>query len=120
MTSFLVDSDSLETNKPGSTYTFTVGNNAPLYNGYILRIDFPADFIFVNYNVMRCLVAALDMPCGRLNSTYASDTQVILVLINQTVATIGTVTISGVTNPASTAPTGSFSASIIDASETTV
>jgi len=101
-------------------YTFTVGNNAPLINGYTIQIDFPADYIFIDYEAMVCTVAGGSMPCGRVNSTYDTAIQSVRVAVNASLTSVGSVTVTGVTNPRVQATTAPFSASIIDTSGSTV
>ena len=120
LSSFTVTANSSITNNPYTLYTFAVGNNAPLSNGYTIRIDFPADYYFIDYGVMACTVAGSTMPCGRTNSTYATAAQSVLINVNSTVATVGSVSVSGVTNPKVQANTAGFSAFILDVSGSTV
>lgn len=120
LTSFTPTPGSFITNNPNTLYSFTLGNNDPLVNGYSIQISFPSDYTFLNYSSMICTVAGSIMPCGRLNSTYSTSNNTVLIRVNSTVNTVGTVTISSVTNPISKATTGVFSAKIIDSSGTTV
>ena len=115
LNSFIVSSDSAITSNVDTLYTFGIGNNAPLTNGYSIVITFPSDFYFLNYSSLVCTVAGSSTPCGRLNSTFGTTTHTVLININTTVNTIGTATISSVTNPKEQKVTGSFSASIVDA-----
>jgi hypothetical protein len=120
LTSFTVTPNSYTTYNKNTIYSFGIGNNAAINNGYFIRIDLPADIPQVNYNAMQCTVAGGSMPCSRLDSTYGTTTHSIIVSVNSIVATIGTVTVSGVTNPASLAPSNSFKARIIDKDGNTV
>ena len=120
LSSFTVSANSSISNNLYTMYTFSIGNNAALSNGYTIRVDFPADYSFIDYGVMVCTVAGISMPCGRLNSTYSSSSQGVLVVVNASVSNVGTVTISGVTNPKVQGSTAAFSAYIIDITDTTV
>ena len=120
LTSFTAISSSAITNNVDTLYTFGIGNNAALNNGYSIQIIFPTDFKFLNYSSMVCTVAGSAIPCGRLNSTFGSTTHTVFISINSTVATIGSATVSSVTNPQAQLTTGSFSTSIVDAEGTVV
>ena len=115
LTAFSLSADSTITSNANTLYTFTIGHNAPLSNGYKIQISFPSDFLFLNYSSIVCTVAGAPVPCGRLNSTFATNTHTVLFSINHTIPTVGTVTISSVTNPQEQKTTGAFSASILDA-----
>jgi hypothetical protein len=118
LTSFSVDAISLQTSAT-AVYTFSLGNNSPLANGYSILITFPADFTTADFNAMQCKINAVIFPCSRKNSTFGSNNIIVLVAINAPVAAVTSLTISAITNPISLAPTASFSASILDASGTT-
>lgn len=120
LASFTVSASSKTTSQPNVVYTFGVGNNAVLSAGYSIRITFPSDFLFLNYSGMACSVGGAGASCGRANSTYGTATHSILISVTGTVNTIGSVTISGVTNPVSTATTGPFQADILDTTATPV
>lgn len=85
--------------------------------GYSIKIVFPTEYRFINYSSIVCTVGGTVMPCGRLNSTYNSSTHTVLITINGTVANIGNVTISSITNPIRKGTTGSFSAYILDVAD---
>ena len=120
LTAFTASANVNQTNLPNAIYSFAVGNNAPLVNGYTLQIGFPSDYTFLNYSSMVCTVAGSTMPCGRLNSTYGTNTHTVLISVNSTKNNLTTVTISSVTNPVSRAITGAFTAKIVDTTGTTV
>lgn len=69
---------------------------------------------------MVCTVGGSTMPCGRLNSTYESSTNSVIISVNASVTTVGNVTVSGVTNPKVQGNTAAFAVSVIDAGGNTV
>jgi len=52
ISTFTVNSNSLVTCASDSIYTFTIGNNGPLSNGYLIQITFPVDIYYINYNTL--------------------------------------------------------------------
>jgi hypothetical protein len=119
-TTFSVDTASKQTCTPNNVYTFTLGNNAALSNGYTIIISFPPDFTFVSYNSLQCTINGVVFACARDNSTYHTKTIRIVISVNTLITTITSVAISSITNPISQAQTGSFSAVIKDQTGTTV
>jgi hypothetical protein len=120
LTIFSVSANSTATSNPDTLYTFAVGNNAPLSNGYSITIAFPSDYLFINYSSLVCTVAGVAMPCGRLNSTYSSNAHTVLIRVNGTLTAVGTLTLSSVTNPRVQTTTGAFAAMIYDTEGTAV
>jgi hypothetical protein len=98
-----------------AVYTFSLGNS-PLFNGYSIFVNFPADITNADFNSMECKINGVNFPCSRKNSTFGSNTIIVLVSINAPVPVNTSLTISSITNPISLATTASFSASILDAS----
>jgi hypothetical protein len=97
-------------------YTFAIGNNGALSNGYVIMISFPADIYFINYNTMVCKINGGSVPCARTVASYSTSTHVINVFVNSSIGIITSLSISSVTNPYSTVTTASFSAVIMDSS----
>ena len=114
LTSFTVNANSLQTCAANTVYSFTLGNNSPLSNGYTVSITFPADFTYINYNTIQCKINGVTYTCTRANSTYNTNTNIVTVQVSTTINTITSLTISSVTNPISFATTASFSAIIYD------
>jgi hypothetical protein len=101
-----------------AVYTFALGNNSPLSNGYSILVYFPSDFTSADFNTMHCQINSVSFPCTRKNSTFNTSTITVLISINTTLASITPLTISAIKNPISQAPTGSFSVSVLDDSGT--
>lgn len=118
LTSFSVDPTPKQTCAI-AVYTFSLGNNSPLSNGYSILINFPADITSADFNSIQCKINGVNFPCSRKNSTFGSSSIIVLVSIDAPVPTVTSLTISSITNPISMATTASFSASILDASGTT-
>lgn len=114
LTSFSVTAFPLQTYAK-AVYTFSLGNS-PLANGYSILITFPPDFTTADFNAMQCNINTVAFPCSRKNSTFGTNSIIILVSINAPVGVVTSLTISDIINPISMATTGSFSASIHDAS----
>ena len=110
--SLTVASTSLVTNAENVIYTFTFANKSPLLNGYVIQVIFPSDYTYVNYNTMTCTINAATIPCARVNSTYSTSINKAQLLIQQSIANISSVTVSGVTNPISRKPTATFQVNI--------
>lgn len=120
LTSFTVSATSLQTCSANTVYSFTLGNNSPLSNGYTISVTFPSDYTYINYNNIACKINGVTFTCTRANSTYHTTTNIVVVQVAANIATITTLTISSVTNPISYATTGSFSAVIYDSTGTAV
>ncbi len=88
LTTFTISANSYVASNPNTVYSFVVGNNAPLLNGYTLSISFPSDYTFINYNSIVCTVAGQILPCSRLNSTYSSSINTVIININTTIISI--------------------------------
>ena len=92
-----------------TTYTFQLGINAALQNGYSIRLILPSDIIYVNYPGLACQINGVSHLCSRLNSTIGTSQHIIYLAINQTFATLsGGVTVAGVYNPVGVGTSGSF------------
>ena len=61
---------------------------------------------------MTCTINAATIPCARVNSTYSTSINKAQLLIQQSIANISSVTVSGVTNPISRKPTATFQVNI--------
>jgi len=116
LTTFLVNPSSYVTCASNVIYTFTIGNNGALSNGYVITISFPADIYFINYNTLACQLNGATVPCARTVASYSTSTHIIDVFVNSSIITITSLTISSITNPYSLVTTASFSAVIIDTS----
>jgi hypothetical protein len=101
LTSFTVSALPLQTCATNVLYTFTLGNNSPLSNGYSILIYFPAEFTFIDFSTIQCKISAVAYPCSRENSTFGTSTITVRVNINAPVASIPSLTVSSVTNPVS-------------------
>ena len=95
-------------------YTFTIGLNAPLNNGYSIRITLPSDIVTVNYPSLTCQINSVAYWCSRLNSTIGTTQNIIFIPITQTINTITNLQISGIYNPVGVGVSGSFSGSVWD------
>ena len=95
-------------------YTFSIANNKPLSNGYSILVNFPPDISSEDFNTMQCTINGVVFPCSRKNSTFGTNTIIVLVSINAPVLSVTSLTISSIINPISMATTASFSASILD------